>query len=209
MNGFFITFEGIDGTGKSTQAEKLVQSLRKLNYDVHLFREPGGTEIGEQIRQVLLRTSNTDMTDMTELLLFSAARAQLIRTTIEPLLRSGAIVICDRFIDSTLAYQGYGRNIELTSIRALNQLSTNGLTPNRTFLFTIEPSVGARRVSQFRQDKQDRLDHEGLAFMDRVQAGYIQIAKQEESRIVVLDAGGQVDDIAAQIWQIVQEDLRA
>lgn len=180
-----ITFEGIDGCGKSTQIEKLKAFLLEQGYDARVFREPGGTAVSEQIRDILLN-SREDIHPLTETLLFSAARAQLVATRIRPLLESGAIVILDRFFDSTTAYQGYGRRmIAVNEIEQLNKLATAGLKPGITFYLKMDPELASQRRNN--EGEEDRMERSGVDFYHRVSDGFDRIAVQEK-RVITLDA---------------------
>jgi dTMP kinase len=204
--GTFISFEGIDGSGKSTQIKRLFDSLVSNNIDAILVREPGGTQIGEKIRSILLEKDYVGMTPVTELLLYEAARAQIVAEVIIPSLSEGKTVICDRFFDSTLAYQGYARGLSLESVDFLNHLSTGGVEPDVTFLLDIEPEKAALRMRN-RQAGNDRLEDEGLCFMKKVRDGYIDMTKKYD-RIVIIDANASVDRVSVQIEQKVWEVLR-
>ena len=204
--GTFISFEGIDGSGKSTQIKRLFDSLVSNNIDAILVREPGGTQIGEKIRSILLEKDYVGMTPVTELLLYEAARAQIVAEVIIPSLSEGKTVICDRFFDSTLAYQGYARGLSLESVDFLNHLSTGGVEPDVTFLLDIEPEKAALRMRN-RQAGNDRLEDEGLYFMKMVRDGYIDMTKKYD-RIVIIDANASVDRVSVQIEQKVWEVLR-
>ena len=208
MSGYFVTFEGIDGTGKSTQIACLIQHLEEQGIPYRLLREPGGTAVGEGIRQILLDHKHQNMTDYTELLLFIAARCQLVDEVIRPALAAGELVICDRFMDSTIAYQGYGRGLPAREIENLNRLAIGHCLPDRTFLLTLPPAESQHRLQTSRATKQDRLDQAGLAFMAGVAAGYQQLAAAEPSRICVIDAHQSIEQVATQIWRQVQMDLR-
>ncbi|NLO36771.1 MAG: dTMP kinase [Clostridiaceae bacterium] len=204
--GRLITFEGIDGSGKTTQIEKLSARLVQSGIPVRVLREPGGTAIGEAIRRILLDKAHTGMCMETELLLFAAARAQLVREVILPDLENGKWVICDRFLDSTAAYQGYGRQLDPDMIRSLNQLAVGGCWPDVTILLDLPVQAALARLLG-RQDKQDRLDHESVAFMERTRQGYRQLAQADPDRIIVMDAAQQETELAEQIYHIIREGL--
>ncbi len=182
-----ITLEGPDGSGKTTQARLLAEWLRGEGYDVVLTREPGGSDIGEQIRAVLHDPRNTAMDARAEILLYSADRAQHVVQVIRPALAAGRIVISDRYADSTLAYQGYGRGLDLETLRAITAFATGGLAPDLTLCLDIAPQVGlARRRSG--SAEWNRLDAEAIGFHRRVRAGYLELAGQEPARWVIIDA---------------------
>ena len=185
--GQLITFEGIDGSGKTTQITYLSARLTADGFPVLLLREPGGTKIGEAIRSVLLNKAHTDMCVETELLLFAAARAQLVREVIVPELAAGKCVICDRFYDSTIAYQGYGRSLDLSMIRYLNKLSVGACQPAITILLDLPVECALARLTG-RIQAMDRLDHESVSFMERTREGYRQLAENEPDRIVMMNA---------------------
>lgn len=202
----FITFEGLDFSGKSTQATILVEKLRRAHAVVHFLREPGGTGISERIRDILLDKKNLEMIDSAELLLFSAARAQLVKEVIVPALGREEIVLCDRYFDSTTAYQGYGRELPLDAVKSINHLATGGLDPDLTFFIDI-------RVDEIERRKKkagivfDRMESSGRAFYERVRKGYLEIARNEAQRFITIDGTLAVDDIARKIWQSVEKKL--
>ena len=212
MPGVFITFEGGEGSGKTTQLRPLLAYLRSAGKDVVETRDPGGTSIGKQIRALLLDRDNTRMAPATELLLYEASRAQLVQEVIRPALAAGRVVLCDRFTDSTVSYQGYGRGLDLHCIARLNALATDGLRPDLTFLLDLDPAVGLLRATQRvaeRPAQRDRIEGEVLAFHQRVRTGYRTIAAAEPQRVIVLDASGGMAEIEACIRRRVDEALRA
>ncbi|MFA4838975.1 MAG: dTMP kinase [Candidatus Neomarinimicrobiota bacterium] len=196
-NGLFITFEGIDGSGKTTQIAAFIDCLNRASVSNVLFREPGGTAIGEKIRDILLDKKNTRMSTIAELLLYSASRHQLSRESIIPALESGKVVICDRFYDSTTAYQGFGRGIDLSFIQRLNSVATDWLVPDLTFILDIDLSERTNRIGA---KELDRLESEDADFQRRVRDGFLQIAKDTPDRFVVLNGSRAVDIISAEIW---------
>lgn len=202
----FITLEGPDGSGKTTQARLLAEWLREEGYDVVLTREPGGTDIGEQIRAVLHDPRNTAMDARAEILLYSASRAQHVAQLIRPALAAGKIVVSDRYADSTLAYQGYGRGLDLETLRAITAFATGGLTPDLTLCLDIAPEAGLQRRRSGKEEW-NRLDAEALEFHRRVRAGYLELAGQEPTRWVIIDASRLPEEVQAQIRRVVQVRL--
>jgi len=201
----FITLEGPDGSGKTRQAILLSQRLGALDYDVLLTREPGGTDIGEQIRQVLTSLDNTTMHPRTEFLLFSASRAQHVFERIRPHLERGGIVICDRYFDASLAYQGYGHRLDLDSLRAITSFATQELTPDLTILLDLPVERGLHRREQ--DGNWNRLDAYDLDFHRRVRQGYLALAKSQPERWVVIDGLQPVDQVHAEIKRAVEARL--
>ncbi len=201
----FITFEGVEGSGKTTQIRLLMAWLQAHHDRVLLTREPGGTRIGEQIRAILLDPANTAMTPEAEILLFSAARAQIVRELIRPRLQEGWIVICDRFADSTLAYQGYGHGLPLEDLRRITQFATGGLKPDLTVYLDLDVETGLRRKAG--TEEWNRMEAQTLAFHQRVRAGYLALARAEPHRWLVLDATQSIDAIQAHIRARVGELL--
>jgi len=205
-----ITFEGIDGCGKSTQARLLADRLREDGIETILVREPGGTELSEQVRSILLNTSFTHpLSHTAELFLFAAARAQLIKEVIEPALSRGAVVICDRFTDSTLAYQGFGRELPLSHIEHVNTLASDEIEPDLTFLIDIPLETAIKRRKGMGDD---RMESESTAFFGHVIQGYMYLAQKHTDRIHVIDGNQSMEDIQQAIWRLVDyergNDLR-
>lgn len=202
MNKFktFISFEGIDFCGKSTQIELLLQRLKELNLKVKVLREPGGVFISEKIREILLDTTHAEMHPRTEILLYSAARAQLVHQTILNGLKNGIYIIADRYFDSTTAYQGYGRNIDIDFVNRLNQFATSGLVPFKTFFIDISPDEAERR--RFHQvARKDRMESESIEFYQKIRDGYLQLSKKEPDRIISINGELPVQEIADNIWE--------
>jgi len=195
----FITFEGPEGSGKTTQIPLLKNYLQQMGHTVFSTREPGGTSIGDQIRKVLLTNINTDMHPRTEILLFQASRGQLVEQEILPRLARGEIVLCDRYADSTLAYQGYGHRLDLKELKAIVNFATGGLKPDLTLLLDLDVEVGLRR--RHKDGGVNRLDAFRLDFHRRVSAGYHQLAQAEPDRWVIIDA--------EQPYEIVQQQMQA
>ncbi len=191
MKGKFITFEGSEGSGKSTQIELIHRHLRKKKRKVLFLREPGATKIGEQIRRILLDVNSTGMSDECETLLYMAARAQLVREKIIPALRKGTIVLCDRFLDSTIAYQGYGNGVDIGWIKQLGRFATGGVTPDLTLFFDIDAKKGLGRINR----PKDRIERRSVLYHNRVRAGYRALARQESKRIKLVKVNGSKEEI--------------
>jgi len=206
MNGVFISFEGIEGTGKSTHVRLLADHLRGLGHTVIQTAEPGGTPISLKIRELLLSLDSSGMDYMTELLLYNAARVQHIREVISPALRQGDIVITDRFSDSTLAYQGYGRGIDRQVIEALDAVATNSMRPDLTLLLDIDVETGLLRNKEI--NKNDRLEREDVAFHEKVKKGFHEIAKEEPERIRLIPCSDSIDAVHAKIKDVVTAFLK-
>ncbi len=204
--GLLVTFEGIDGSGKSTQAELLVERLQAEGYDPLVVREPGGTAVSERIRTLLL-DADLEIDPFAELLLFSAARAQLVRERIDPALATGRVVVCDRFYDSSTAYQGAGRELgEMAWLRDFHARVTGGLVPDRTYWVDVPLDVALKRRGA---DPSDRMEAADAAFYDRVTDAYARIAREEAGRIVRLDGQQSIDALHARIWADLQPRLPA
>ena len=203
--GFFVSFEGPEGSGKSTQIHRLAASLAEQGHAVWTTREPGGTRAGEMIRPILLGPQAGTLSAWSEALLFTAARAQLVDEVIRPRLQRGELILCDRYSDSTLAYQGYGRGIELESLRQLQAEATGGLAPDLTFLLDLPVEAGLGRIPR---NAKDRLDRETIAFHQRVYAGYHEMAAREPHRWRRVDASRAADDVASRILELALEALR-
>jgi len=198
----FITFEGIDGCGKTTQFRMLAQWLRDRGKDVVETVEPGGTEIGRQIRKILLDPASADMQPRTELLLYFASRAQNVDQVIRPALDSGRIVLCDRFTDSTLVYQGCGRGLDTQVVLDLDRIACRGLKPDMTLLIDIDAETSllrAKRRNERVGPAESRIDEEGAAFHERVRQGYLALAKAEPDRIVVIDGAAGIGEVGQRI----------
>lgn len=197
MNGVLFSFEGIDGAGKTTQVALLKDALEALGHRVVCLREPGGTGLGEKIRGLLLDRSEDPPSPVAELLLFAAARAQIVATRVKPELEAGAVVILDRFTDATFAYQGYGRGLPQEQILALEGIAA-GIEPVRTWFLDLSPEESARRRAA-RGETPDRMESEGESFRERVRAGYLERARRHPQRISVVDAARSAEAIAAEI----------
>ena len=206
MRGFFITLEGPDGAGKGTQGRRLVEHLRRAAVDVLNTREPGGTSIGERIRRVLLDDTHREMAPETEMLLFAASRAQFVREVVRPALARGTTVLSERYVDASLAYQGFGRGLDVALVRTVNDVATGGLLPDLTLLLDIDPAVGLERVQAAGRAGAaggDRLEQETLAFHQRVRAGFLQLARESPKRFVVIDAQGDVERVHREVVRAV------
>jgi dTMP kinase len=212
VKGLLITFEGTEGSGKSTQISLLAERLRDLGHTVVTLREPGGTPIGEEIRHTLKHSAaNHAMTAEAELLLMNASRAQLVREVIRPALARGEIVLCDRFYDSTIAYQGYGRQLDLQMVHTIIGVAVGETRPDLTVLFLVPPEVSAQRLLA-RQSTlpfmRDRMEEADRSFFARVAVGYQAIAAAEPNRVRPMDATGKVDELQAAIWKVIEPLLR-
>ena len=202
----FITFEGPEGSGKTTQFSLLATFLQERNLPVVATREPGGTSIGNQIRACLHDVNNTAMTSAAEILLYSASRAQLVREVIRPALDAGKIVLCDRYADSTMAYQGYGRQLDLEAIAFITRFATGGLKPDLTFLLDVDVEAGLQRRSAGGEEM-NRMDLQTLDFYKRMQEGYYEMAAAEPERWVIVNANRPVAVVQREIRQIASERL--
>lgn len=202
----FITLEGPEGGGKTLQARRLASHLESLGHEVVLTREPGGTGIGDQIRKVLTLLDNTAMDAHTEFLLFSASRAQLVNELIRPQLELDKIVVCDRFYDSSLAYQGFGQGLDLDMLRQVTEFATGGLVPDLTLLLDLDVGHGLRRRES--GGNWNRLDAYDVAFHQRVREGYLQLAQQDSDRWVVIDAGLEIDQVETAIRKAVDRFMQ-
>ena len=202
MSGLFISFEGIDGCGKSTQADLLRSYLESKGEQVELLREPGGTALSEQIREILLNPNNDKMDPSTELILLSASRAQLTREIIIPALERGNVVICDRYADSTLAYQGYGRVINLEWLEKLNAFATAGLKPDITLLVDLPVDEALNRM----QSKSfDRIEMEGIEFLEKVRSGYLELTDRFSKRYFMIDGMETIEEMSKKIINKIEE----
>lgn len=202
--GFFITFEGIEGSGKTTQAKLLCDYLKSQDIPVILTREPGGSEISEKIRELLIDPENMEIKAKTECLLYAASRAQHVEQVILPAIADGKVVISDRFADATLAYQGYGRKLLIEKLRQLNKFATSGLEPDLTFLLDLPAEIGLTRAFE-RFYKLDRLEQEAIAFHQSVREGYLEIARRFGNRFKVIDASEPIEVIRDQIKNHVKQ----
>jgi dTMP kinase len=206
QRGRFISFEGIDGSGKSTQMRMLAVRLRAEGHDVLEAVEPGGTAIGRQIRRILLDSSNQDLRPTTELLLYFASRAQNVEEGILPALSAGKIVLCDRFTDSTLAYQGYARGLGEETVLALDRIACHGLTPDLTLLIDLDVETGLARAQERNAgaaEVETRMDDQSLDFHRRVREAYLALAKRHADRFRIVDGRGAPEAVAQQVWESI------
>jgi dTMP kinase len=203
----FITFEGIDFSGKSTQCRLLEKFLTEKGFEVVLLREPGGTKISEKIRELLLDKESVGMSALTELLLYCASRAQLVHEVIKPALDSGKTVLCDRFADSSTAYQGFGRGLGVEKIEMINKLSTSGLEPDLTVYVDVTVEESLRRLN-FANELTDRIEAEGITFLELVRQGYLQLATRHKDRFKVVDGSDDISIVQRRIQDIVVKRFR-
>jgi dTMP kinase len=205
--GTLISIEGPEGAGKSSVLEALLPRLENAGIAYLTTREPGGVEIAEKIREVILDPSNTEMDPKTELLLYIASRRQHLAERVLPALKAGKLVIMDRFIDSSVAYQGFGRGLAVADIEWLNQFATDGLKPNRTFYFDIDVEEGLARIAKSASREVNRLDLEGLSLHEKVRQGYLAILEKEPQRVVKIDASQPFDQVVEDTWLLLKEVL--
>ncbi len=205
ITGKLITFEGIDGSGKSTQIQLLEAEFEKLGISYKTFREPGGTKLSEKIRAILLDKENIELYSNAESLLFAAARAQLTAEQIKPAITKGEFVICDRFTDSTIAYQGYGRGLNINKLELMNAIATDGLIPDVTFILDIDPQKATERLKTVNPD---RMEAAGIDFFKKIRQGYCQIREQNQSRCIVINGEKPQKDISKEIHHIIMERFR-
>ena len=205
--GTLISIEGPEGAGKSSVLEALLPRLEKAGIAYITTREPGGVEIAEKIREVILDPSHTEMDPKTELLLYIASRRQHLAERVLPALKAGKLVIMDRFIDSSVAYQGFGRGLAVADIEWLNQFATDGLKPNRIFYFDIDVEEGLARIAKSASREVNRLDLEGLSLHQKVRQGYLAILEKEPQRVVKIDASQPFDQVVEDTWLLLKEVL--
>ena len=203
--GKLITFEGIDGSGKSTQIQLLEAEFEKLGISYKTFREPGGTKLSEKIRTILLDEENIELYSNAESLLFAAARAQLTAEQIKPAITKGEFVICDRFTDSTIAYQGYGRGLNINNLELINTIATDGLIPDITFILDIDPQKATERLKTVNPD---RMEAAGIDFFKKIRQGYCQIREQNQSRCIVINGEKPQKDISKEIHHIIMKRFK-
>lgn len=207
MRGYFITFEGPDGAGKSTQIQLLNDYLKAEGWDTVLTREPGGTPIGEKIRSIILDVENREMNPIAEMLLYAAARAQHVSQLIKPALAKGKIVLCDRFVDSSIAYQGFGRELGVDMVEGVNHFALQGIVPDLTILFAIDPEKGLER-GRTRHRGMDRLEKEQMDFHKKVYEGFISLSHKYPQRIRIIDANLEIEKIHESVVSEIQRLLK-
>jgi len=204
MRGYFFTFEGIDGCGKTTQLSRVAECLRAEGRNVLVTREPGGPPVSERIREILISPDNRQMRPQTELLLYLAARAQHVREVIKPAIDSGKIILCDRFEQATFAYQGSGRGLDIRFMREANKFATDGITPDITFVFDIPVSLSQERLSTIGKGK-DRMESESAQFFEKVRQSYMEAATANPSKIKLLDGSMGMDELTKEVLDVIEE----
>lgn len=206
MNGLFITIEGPDGSGKSTQIKKIAQYLDEAGVDYVLTREPGGTAISDRIRSLILDPAHPEMADETEVLLYAASRAQHVKEKILPALKAGKLVLCDRFVDASIAYQAYGLGIPVEDVTSINRFATGGLQPDRSYLIDISPEAGrARMVSRYTAEGLDRIEQKQLEYHERVRAGFKKLYHESEDRFLLVDGNQTIDEV----FGAIKKDIKS
>ncbi|MEH7380135.1 dTMP kinase [Bacillus sp. JJ1533] len=207
MAGYFITFEGPEGAGKTTVLGVLQEELSKRGYDVVSTREPGGIDIAEQIRSVILDKNNTKMDGRTEALLYAASRRQHLVEKVIPALEEGKIVLCDRFVDSSLAYQGYARGLGIDEVYSINEFAINGLMPSLTLFFDIQPEKGLTRIKKNDEREVNRLDLEKLSFHQKVYEGYLKVADRFQDRFHIINAENALDEVTKEALELIEQHV--
>ena len=207
-SNMFITFEGGEGAGKSTAIKRIVERLTANGYEIVLTREPGGTPIAEEIRNVILDRKNTNMDPRTEALLYAASPRQHLVEKVIPALKEGKLVLCDRFLDSSLAYQGGARSLGIDNVYNMNLFATEGMLPDLTILFDIEPELGLQRIAANSQREVNRLDVEKMAFHKKVREGFHELAKKFPERIVIVDASKTADEVFEDAYEAIEKRLK-
>ena len=203
MNGLFITFEGADGCGKTTQIKLLNEYLEKKGYKTLITREPGAKGLGEKVREILLNYDG-EVSPVCESFLFLADRAQNVDCIIKPAVKAGTIVLCDRHTDSTIACQGYGRGVDMAELHRLNNIATSGMKPDLTFVFDVDVQTSQSRVGS----EKDRMESAGIEFFERVRKGFLEIAKQEPNRVKVIDSTQSIEEIHKQVIGYIENAIR-
>ncbi|MED2971618.1 dTMP kinase [Fictibacillus sp. B-59209] len=205
MNGLFITIEGPDGSGKSTQIKKLADYLEESRIPYLLTREPGGTAVSDRIRSLILDPAHPEMADETEVLLYAASRAQHVKEKIVPALQEGKLVLCDRFVDASIAYQAYGLGIPVVDVTAINRFATGGLSPDRSYLIDISPEAGRERmVSRYTEEGLDRIEQKKLEYHERVRSGFREIYSENKERFLLVDGNQTID----QVFDVIKKDIK-
>lgn len=207
MKGHFFSFEGPEGAGKTTMIAMVESFLQEKGFDVLATREPGGVRIAEEIRSIILNPAHTEMDGRTEALLYAAARRQHLLEKIIPAVKAGKIVLCDRFVDSSLAYQGFARELGVDEILQINQFAIDGFFPTLTIYFDVDPKIGLERIQKNKQREMNRLDMESLSFHYKVREGYLKLAERFSDRIVTIDASKSVDEVFAMTIAAVMERI--
>lgn len=209
MKGFFLTVEGIEGCGKTTQLKRLAKHLRDAGHNCVMTKEPGGTPIGDRVRAILLDPQAEGMDSLSELFLLAASRRQNVTEIVQPALEKGAVVLCDRYADASVVYQGYGRGLPLQQVLDINRWATNGITPDLTFVFDLPESVGLERARSRNTTEnlmaESRLEGEDLAFHRRVREGYLALAKEHQERFAVIEGNRSIDDVFADVLGVLRE----
>jgi len=205
--GLFITFEGNEGSGKTTVVKRVLKRLKDEGYNVEFSREPGGNKIAESIRNVILDKSNTEMDPKTEALLYAAARRQHLVQNICPLIEKGTTILCDRYIDSSLAYQGYARGIGIDEVLEINMFAIDNRLPDLTILFEIQPEIGLKRIAANGDREINRLDVETLEFHHRVHMGYMMLSERFNNRIKVINAERPIEEVEEEVYEIVKKKI--
>ncbi|WP_041140285.1 dTMP kinase [Beduini massiliensis] len=208
MAGLFITFEGPDGSGKTTIAALVAEALKNKGIDVVLTREPGGIEIAEQIRKIILDPKNTAMDERTEALLYAAARRQHLIEKVLPALKENKIVICDRFVDSSLVYQGVGRGIGIDKVYEMNLFAIEGIMPDFTVFFDIDPKLGLERTKKDDNRTLDRLDLEDISFHQKVYDGYMEVVERFKERIICIDASQSIEEVKRDVMNLIEDHIQ-
>ena len=208
LSGKFITFEGPEGAGKTTVLELLMKDLQQSGIEAVFTREPGGIHIAEKIREVILNKEHTEMDARTEALLYAAARRQHLVEKVIPAINNGEIVFCDRFIDSSLAYQGHARGLGIDEVLSINEFAINGFMPDLTFYFRIEPERGLERIASSSEREINRLDLEGLSFHKKVQEGYEKVINRFQERIVIIDADKPIIEVLDDVKDVLKEHIQ-
>lgn len=203
-NKLFFTFEGPEGAGKTTVLKMVVSKLQEEGKEVIATREPGGSVIAEEIRQVILNPAHLEMDAKTEALLYAAARSQHFVEKIEPALKQGKLVLCDRFIDSSLAYQGIGRGLGIEGVKSINEFAIGQRMPDMTILFDLDPKIGLARINAHKNREINRLDVESLAFHQKVREAYLKLAEEFPERIYVIDASQSLEEVFQNVWKVLK-----